>query len=253
MTQDLQGKVAVVTGAARGIGAASARALLAAGANVVAGDIDADGLAALADEFGDRVSTHVVDISTEAGVKTLIDDAAATFGRLDILHSNAAGIVPEDTDILTATDDAWRATFDFAVMAAVWGARHAVPLMKQTGGGSIINMSSGAAKFATAAKPAYASCKAAIETLTLYTGAQCGTDGVRCNALRPGFVLTEGIRSLFNEEQLAGVAAQSALGRICTPEDIADAVVWLASDASGYVNGQVLAIDGGGVKPSIAW
>lgn len=253
MTDDLDGKVAIVTGGARGIGAATARAFVRAGARVVIGDVNERGLDAMAGELGSAVRTCRADITTEAGVAGLVEEAVDTFGRLDILHNNAAFVVNEDVDVVSTTDAAWRTTFDFTVMAVVWGLRHGIPAMVASGGGSIVNMSSGASVIASAVKAAYGSCKAAIETLTMYTAAQCGTDGIRCNAVQPGFVLTEGIREVFSEEHQREVAAGAALGRICTPEDVADVVLWLASSASGYVNGQVIPVNGGGQKPTTAW
>lgn len=138
-------------------------------------------------------------------------------------------------------------------MSIVWAVRHGVPLMKENGGGAIVNMSSGSAVMTAPVKAAYASSKAAIETLTRYLAAQLGTDGIRCNAVRPGFVATEGIKELFTPDQLTAVAERSSLGRICAPTDIADVVVWLASRSAGYVNGAVVTVDGGGDKPAITW
>lgn len=253
MTDDLNGKVAIVTGGARGIGAATARAFVRAGAKVVIGDVNEQGLEAIAEELGASVQTRRADITTEAGIAGLVEEAVNTFGRLDVLHNNAAFVVEEDVDVVSTTDAAWRTTFDFAVMAVVWGLRHGIPAMTANGGGSIVNMSSGASVIASATKAAYGSCKAAIEALTMYTAAQYGTEGIRCNAVQPGFVLTEGIREVFDEEHQRQVAAQSAMGRICTPDDIANVVVWLASAASGYVNGQVIPVNGGGPKPTTAW
>ena len=140
MTKRLDGKVAIVTGAANGIGAATARLLVRDGARVVLGDIDDQALQVLGRELGgDAVALHA-DIATEDGVMSLVQAALDSFGRLDALDNNAALEVPEDTGTATSSDKAWQQTFDITVMAAVWGARHAIPAMLASdGGGSIIN------------------------------------------------------------------------------------------------------------------
>jgi NAD(P)-dependent dehydrogenase (short-subunit alcohol dehydrogenase family) len=142
--------------------------------------------------------------------------------------------------------------FEVVVMAAVYGCRHAIPPMIETGGGSIINTSSGAASSATGSKIAYGTAKGALETFTLYTASMYGAEGVRCNAVAPGFVLTEGTRALFDDGGIERFAAQAAAGRLCQPDDIAEVVVFLASDAARYMSGQVLTVNGGGSRAQ-AW
>jgi NAD(P)-dependent dehydrogenase (short-subunit alcohol dehydrogenase family) len=254
MTQPLEGKVAIVTGGAQGIGAATARLLIRDGAKVVIGDINDDALKVIGTELGsDALALHA-DISTEAGVKSLVDAALESFGRLDILDNNATMELHEDTGTADSSDAAWQKTFEINVMAAVWGVRHALPAMLASdGGGSIINVSSGASVTATATKAAYGACKAALETFSLYTGAQHGTSGIRSNVVRPGFVLTDGVLKIFNEEQRQMFANMMALGRACMPEDVAEVVAFLASPASGYINSAVIDVTGGGAKPMVSW
>lgn len=254
MANRLDGKVAVVTGAASGIGAATARVLVGEGARVVLGDINDGALDKLVVELGDSAVGLHADVSREEGVRSLVQAALDSFGRLDVLDNNAAIEIPEDTGSSTSSDEAWQRTFDVTVMAAVWGARHAIPAMLAgDGGGSIVHISSGAVRYATATKAAYAACKSALETFSLYIGAQHGADGIRSNVVRPGFVLTEGVREIFNEEQRQRFADMLALGRVCQPEDVAETVAFLASPAAGYVNCAVLDVDGGGAKPMISW
>jgi NAD(P)-dependent dehydrogenase (short-subunit alcohol dehydrogenase family) len=243
----LDGKVAVVTGAAGGIGLATARAMVAAGGSVVLGDVDEARVVAAAASLGERARGVVADVTDEASVEALVGTAVSAFGRLDVLHNNAVVSTPDDRDALTTSDEVWRSTFDVVVMAAVYGARHAIPAMRATGGGSIITMSSGAAH-AAAGRIAYGSMKAAIETFSLYVAAEHGRDGIRSNVVAPGFVLTDSVRAGFADEQVAGIEAGLAAPRICTPEDVADVVVYLASDASAYVSGQVLRVNGGGMR-----
>lgn len=254
MTKRLEGKVAIVTGAANGIGAATARLLVRDGARVVLGDIDVDALQILATELGDDAVALNADIATEDGVMSLVRAALDSFGRLDVLDNNAVLQVREDTGTATSSDKAWQQTFDITVMAAVWGARHGIPAMLASdGGGSIINVSSGASRTPTATKAAYGACKSALETFSLYTGAQHGASGIRSNVVRPGFVLTEGVRKIFDEQQRQRFADMMALGRVCEPEDVAEVVAFLASPASGYVNCATIDVDGGGAKPAVSW
>jgi NAD(P)-dependent dehydrogenase (short-subunit alcohol dehydrogenase family) len=254
MTKRLEGKVAVVTGAANGIGAATARLLVRDGARVVLGDINDEALQVLARELGDDAVALHADIGTEDGVKSLVQAALDAFGRLDVLDNNAALEVREDTGTATSSDKAWQQTFDITVMAAVWGARHGIPAMLASdGGGSIINISSGASHTPTATKAAYGACKSALETFSLYTGAQHGASGIRSNVVRPGFVLTEGVRKIFDEQQRQRFADMMTLGRVCEPEDVAEVVAFLASPASGYVNCTTIDVDGGGAKPTVSW
>lgn len=247
-TGRLAGKVAIVTGAARGIGAATARLMVTEGASVVLGDIDADGVHALAEEFGDRAVAQRADVTVEADIAALVQTAKERFGRLDVLHNNAVATTPLDTDATGTSDEVWLATFGVVVMAAVHGCRHAIPVMSETGGGSIVNTSSGAARTSAGSRIAYGSCKAALETFTNYVANLHGAAGVRCNAVAPGFVLTEGTRELFDDQRLSQFAQSAAAGRVCSPDEVAEVVVYLASDDARYVSGQVVAVNGGGTR-----
>jgi NAD(P)-dependent dehydrogenase (short-subunit alcohol dehydrogenase family) len=120
--------------------------------------------------------------------------------------------------------------------------------MQRGGGGSIVNTSSGAARVPTGSRIAYASTKSALETLSAYTASIHGVDGIRSNVVAPGFVLTPGTRALMAPEQVEGIAAGSAAGRLATPDDIAAVVCFLASDEAAYVSGQVVPVNGGGIR-----
>ena len=133
MGSRLDGKVAVVTGGANGIGAATVRLMVAEGARVVAGDLDIERLQALADDLGAPVAVLAADVRQENDIAKLIGTAVERFGRLDVLHNNAVAALPEDTDVVTTPDSAWRDMFDVVVMAAVHACRHAVPRCRAAG------------------------------------------------------------------------------------------------------------------------
>jgi NAD(P)-dependent dehydrogenase (short-subunit alcohol dehydrogenase family) len=248
----VEGKVAVVTGAASGIGKATARAIVAEGGSVVLGDIDEGAVHRVADEIGDRARAVVADVSNEIAVKSLVDTAVSVFGRLDILHNNAVNSTREDSDVEATPDHAWRSMFEIIVLAAVYGIRHAIPAMRANGGGSIITTSSGAARI-PAGRIAYGSMKAAVETMSLYTAATFGVEGIRSNVIAPGLVLSEGVKAEMTGEQIAAFVPLVAAGRLCTAEEVADVVVFLGSDASAYVSGQVIAVNGGGRRSAGSW
>jgi NAD(P)-dependent dehydrogenase (short-subunit alcohol dehydrogenase family) len=246
VTDRLRGKVAVVTGAASGIGAATARLMVAEGASVVLADIEAVAVQRVAESIG--AVAQPTDVTDETAVAALVDVAVSRYGRLDVLHNNAVVASPDDTDTVGTPNEVWQATFEIVVMAAVYGCRYAIPAMIETGGGSIVNTSSGAARSPTGSRIAYGSSKAALETLSAYTASMFGGQGIRSNVVAPGFVLTEGTEALFSTEQLDAFATTAAAGRVATPHDIAEVVVFLGSDESAYVSGQVVAVNGGGTR-----
>jgi len=244
----LQGKVAIVTGAAGGIGSATARLFAREGASLVLADLDGAGVERVAASLGAAAVGVAADVTDEGAVKSLVETARARFGRLDVLHNNAVTAYADDGDTVGTSNAVWQKTFEVVVMAAVYGCRHAIPAMQATGGGAIVTMSSGAAHHPTGSRIAYGTCKAAIETLSSYTAAMYGAEGIRSNVVSPGFVLTPATRALFDEQQLSAFASGAAAGRVATPEDVAQVVAYLASDDAAYVSGQVLTVDGGGAR-----
>jgi NAD(P)-dependent dehydrogenase (short-subunit alcohol dehydrogenase family) len=252
MTGRLDGKVAIVTGGASGIGAATATLMVAEGARVVIADLNHERAAALAGELGDAAVAQHADVRHEADVAALVEAAVSRFGRLDVLHNNAVAALDADTDTIGTPDVAWQEMFEVVIMAAVHGCRHAIPVMQRSGSGSIVNMSSGAARAATGSKVAYGTMKGGLETLSLYTANAYGVHGIRSNIVAPGFVLTEATRQIFDDAGIERFASTAAAGRLCTPEDVAEVVVFLACDESRYVSGQVVSVNGGGSR-SVAW
>ena len=248
---DLAGKVAIVTGSGNpdGIGAATARALGAAGARVVLADVAAsrviEAAAALAAE-GLDVAARVADISSEDDVRALIEFVTASYGRLDILDNNAASQGHAADAYITEMDVAlWDHIMGVNARGTMLMCKHALPLMIAGGGGSIINISSGTAQAGDMYATAYACSKGAINTFTKYVATQYGSQGIRCNAVAPGIIMTPALKNglpvpmqeVFRDHSLTGVLGQ--------PSDIADMVVYLASDRARFITGQIVAVDGG--------
>jgi NAD(P)-dependent dehydrogenase (short-subunit alcohol dehydrogenase family) len=242
---ELDGRRALVTGASRGIGAAVAAALAAAGADVVLSGRDLASLAAVASSLaGVRTAVLPCDLSSAPEVEQLAADALDAFDGLDILVNNAGITVPELAADLTVA--AWDTTMAVNLRApALLGARIGAA-MAADGGGSIVNVASLAGLRALPEHYAYSASKAALIMATKVLALELGPSGVRANAVCPTVVLTEMGQQVWGEqEKAAPMLARIPLGRFGLPADVAQAVVWLASDASGMVNGVELALDGG--------
>ncbi len=250
----LEGRRAVITGAASGIGEATARLFVHEGASVVLADIDDDRGKRVADECGDAARFVHTDVTQEHDVDTAVACAVDSFGGLDCMFNNAGN--PGSIDGIADVDMAmFDRTVAIHLRGVFLGIRAAARVMKPQGQGSIINTSSVAGLAANYAGHEYSACKAAIAHLTRTTANELGEHGVRVNAICPGGIAT----SIFARAAgVEGDAAQetvpfmtSALGdmaplrRAGQPIDIAQAALWLASDASSFVNGQAIAVDGG--------
>lgn len=246
----LDGKVAVVTGGAAGIGAATVRIMAALGARVLIADVDEAGSKALADELsaqGAGVIAFRADILVEDDIRAMIDAAVHSFGGLDILHNNA-GIprtIAPDCEIADMTLDWWYKTLSGHLTSAMLGCKYAIPRMIARGGGAIVNTSSSSALAATVDLPAYGVAKAGLHQLTREVAATYGRNNIRCNAVVPGAVLTERGRKTLPPDIFQLFATETVLPRLAEPEDIANVAVFLASEASAMITGQAITVDGG--------
>lgn len=251
-TIDLSGRVAIVTGSGgpAGIGEATARALGEAGAQVVLADIPTsylDEVVAGLQAEGLDVAGKFVDISDEASVRDLIDFTVETYGRLDILDNNAASnhLVPLDRDIASMTVELWDSMFATIARGTMLMCKHAIPEMLKGGRGSIINISSGKSLAGDIDQGAYSAAKAAVNSLSRSVATMYGKDNIRCNTVSPGVIQTALMKTVVPPAMADLMRDNVLVPDLGDPRDIADLVVFLASDASGYLTGQLFSCDGG--------
>jgi NAD(P)-dependent dehydrogenase (short-subunit alcohol dehydrogenase family) len=248
----LEGKVAIVTGGGGGIGGASARALAREGAAVLVVDIDEARAAAVASDIttsGGRASARAADVSLEDQVRVTIEAVTSEFGRLDVVHNNAAltesDFLTQDTAVTDLALDVWERTLAVNLTSQMLMCKHAIPAMVEGGGGSIINMSSGASLKGDRTRTAYGVSKAGVNALTMYVATSHGKQGIRANTILPGLVLTDAVRSHLNETVVASLGRATLTPYVGQPEDVAEVVVFLASEESRYITGQMIPVDGG--------
>lgn len=246
-TERLEGKVALVTGASRGIGASVARAFSMAGAAVALAARDATALERLASELTD-MGGHALAVPTDVtdpeSVARLVEQSVAHFGRLDVACNNAAGGGHPPMPLADVPPDAFDSAFAVNLRGVFLALRAEIPAMLQTGGGAIVNMSSTAGIQAVGGLCAYVSTKHGLEGLTKVAALDYAERGIRVNAIAPGPILTENLARAGAGAQEAAAAAMP-LQRVGQPEEVAAAVVWLCSEAAGFITGATLAIDGG--------
>ncbi|HEV8680546.1 MAG TPA: SDR family NAD(P)-dependent oxidoreductase [Stellaceae bacterium] len=249
---DVQDKVVAITGAARGLGQEFARSLAAAGARVIAGDInDCAETLGLAKEAGSEAVAIRLDVTDPGSARAMVEAGVQAFGRVDALINNAALYGALHGGRFDAIDEAeWDACMAVNVKG-IWNCcKAAVPAMKQAGGGSIVNIASLAATYGMPYGLHYTTSKAAVIGLTRGLARELGRDRIRVNALAPSAVITEGTREFFGgrlDRALETIKAGQTIQRNLVPEDLVGTVIWLVSDASGFVTGQTIAVDGGTV------
>ncbi len=252
----LRDRVAIVTGAMAGIGRAVARRFAAEGARVAAWDIASGGGDALISDLcaaGGQGVYQQVDVAHPEQIEKATRDVLARWGRIDVLVNNA-GIL-RDAQLVkwkdgavagTMTDEAWDAVLGVNLKGVFHCTRAVVPHMIKAGGGVILNASSVVGLYGNFGQTNYVATKAAVIGMTQTWARELGRFGIRVNAVAPGFIATEMVKAM-PEKILEGMRSHTPLGRVGTTEDIANAYLWLASEAASFVTGAVLSVDGGAV------
>lgn len=244
----LSGKIAIVAGAGRGIGAATALRLAQEGACVVIGDIEqewAEVSAAAARESGGKAIGVHLDGTSAASQTAIVKAALDEFGGLDIYHSNLAGGTEGDIDALNCPVEVLEKSFAINTKSHFLATQAALPVLLERGGGAMIYTSSGAASGGSPWQVAYPMTKNAIHALARHVASKWGKNGIRANVICPGLVLTEAVKIHMTDEQVERGLRQVPHTRLGQPEDIAGAVAFLASEDGAWINGQVWHVNGG--------
>lgn len=244
---DLKNKVALVTGAGSGIGEAVALLFAKHGARLVLADVDVAGcerVAATIKAAGSEAITVRNDVSVAAECEVAVATAMKVFGRLDVAVNNA-GIGGPAAPTGEYPLDGWEKVIGVNLNGVFYGMRYQIPAMLKSGGGSIINMASILGQVGFAYSSAYVAAKHGVVGLTKNAAMEYATQGIRVNSVGPGFIRTPLLDKNLTEEQLTGITALHPIGRLGHPEEVAELVLWLASDKASFVTGSYYAVDGG--------
>ncbi len=246
---DFEGKVALVTGASSGIGEATAKAFADHGAKVLLADVDVErgqAVAAQIREAGGEASFVKTDVSNAAEVKAMVATAIERYGRLDLAHNNA-GIVGGGATVVDMPEETWGRAIAVMLTGVFLCLKYEIPVMLDSGGGAIVNTSSGAGLIGFPAMADYVSAKHGVIGLTKTAALEFATSGIRINAICPGTARSKMVNDWIggNPDQEAEVAGLHPIGRIAEAEEIANGVMWLCSDAASFMIGHALVIDGG--------
>ena len=249
MTGRLEGKVALITGGARGMGAAAARLFVGEGAQVVLGDVLPDVKEVAAELGEDRAFAVTLDVTDEVAWRDAVAAAEERFGKLDVLVNNA-GILLMD-ELGKTTSDVYRKVNDVNAFGCFLGMREVSPALVRAGGGSIVNLSSVEGLGGNRFLVAYTGSKFAVRGMTKAAAIELAEAGIRVNSVHPGGIDTPMVRHFIpNDKDMAWMGRQVPMKRPGSPEEVAQAVAFLASDAASYITGAELAVDGGATATS---
>ena len=241
----LAGKVAFITGAAAGIGRATAILFAREGARVVIADIDVAEAEQTAHLAGNGAIAIRTDVTDEASVVAAIRATVQAFGRLDVLHNNAGGSTPQDNNVVDVPiDEFWR-VIKLDLFGTFLGCRHGIPAIIASGGGAVINMTSNMALMGVSGRDCYTAAKGGIAAITRSMAVEFAAQKVRVNAIAPSATMTERLQKLVKANPAVSKLAQSHLLGTIEPGDIANAALYLASQESRAMTGQVIAVDSG--------
>jgi 3-oxoacyl-[acyl-carrier protein] reductase len=240
--QRFSGKVALITGGARGIGRATAEAFAAEGARVIVADVAAEAAEATARALGGGAVGLAVDVGDPASVKQMVAAALSRTERIDVLINNAG--ITRDASLLKMSDEAWDAVIGVNLSGTFYMTREVAPHMVARGSGAIVNASSVVGVYGNFGQTNYVATKSGVIGMTRVWARELGRKGIRVNAIAPGFIATD-MTAKMPEDVLDGMKKKTPLGRLGAPEDVAKAYLFLASDEASFINGQVLGVDGG--------
>ncbi|MFM7490612.1 MAG: glucose 1-dehydrogenase [Actinomycetota bacterium] len=244
----LDGKVALITGASSGLGRVAAELFAREGAAVVVADVvDGDEVVSAIDEAGDDATFVSCDVTDDESVKNAVDHAVATFGGLHVLYNNAGVMLGDDDNPETTSIATYDKTMDINVKGVLLGCKHAIPALRASGGGSIVNVASFVAHMGAATpQVAYTASKGAVLAMTREIAVIYARQGIRANALCPGPVMTPLLAKFLSDDAKRNRRlVHIPMGRFGEPHEIAQGALFLASDESSWMTGQSLVIDGG--------
>lgn len=245
MGHEMNNKIAVVTGASRGLGRAIAELFAAEGALVVLFDLRKKWVDSVAEDIamsGGTATGFEVDVSDREAVHKAMNEAASAFGGIDVLVNNA--MWNSYDPIAEITPEIFARMTGVGLGGVAWGIQAAAPHMGEAGG-AIINIGSMAGRLGSSNALLYSAVKAGVDGMTRSASVELGKQNIRVNAIAPSTVATEGVMAILNEATLADRVAQTPIGRLGTTDDIAETALWLASDKSSFITGQSIAVDGG--------
>ncbi|WP_058005909.1 SDR family oxidoreductase [Siminovitchia farraginis] len=254
----VEGKIALITGGASGIGLSAATLLAKEGAKVVIGDFNVEGATEAAERIihsGGEAIGIFLDASKEDSIKKAVDITVEKYGKIDVLYNNVGLTnLQKDVDVVNMDLEEWDRLMNVNTKSVLLGSRYAIPHMIKAGGGSIINTASMAAFAGDATRSAYGASKAAVVNLTRYIAAQYGKNNIRCNSVAPGLILTPAAKNNMPEPVLSIFEKYNALPYHGEADDIGYTVLFLASDESKFITGQTIQVEGGHymANPSIA-